>query len=74
MLYWLRSGPPANLLEDRLARGAIGAGNANLDQLVAFQTVIDFREDRGRQSGSADQDDRVERVRPRLQFAPPSGG
>jgi len=69
----LRSGPPANLLEDRLAPGAIGAGNAHLDQLVAFQTAVDFREDRGRQSGSADQHDRIERVRAGFQLAPPRG-
>ncbi len=68
MLNRLRSSPPANLLEDRLAPGTIGAVYANLDQLVAFQTTIDFREDCGVQSGSTDQHDRVERVRSRLPF------
>jgi len=71
MLNRLRSGPPANLLKNRLAPGAIGAVHANLDQLVAFQTAVDFREDRGRQSGSADPHDRIERVRAGFQFAPP---
>ena len=73
MLNRLRSGLPANLLKDRLASRAIGAVHAHFDQLVAFQTAIDFREDRGRQSGSADQHDRIERVRPRFQLAPPAG-
>ena len=73
MLNRLRFGPPANLLEDRFALGTIGAGDAHLDQLVAFQAAVDFREDRARQSSSADQDDRIERVRPRLQLAPPGG-
>ena len=73
MLNRLRSGPPANLCENRLAPGVIGARDAHLDQLVVFQTAVDFREDRGRQSGSADQHDRIERVRSRLQFAPPGG-
>ena len=53
--------------------GSLGAVHAHFDQLVAFQTAIDFREDRGRQSGSADQHDRIERVRPRFQLAPPAG-
>ena len=73
MLNWLRSGLPANLHEDCLALGAIGAGDAHFDQIVSFQAAVDFREDRGRQSGSADQYDRIERVRSRLQFAPPGG-
>jgi len=73
MLNRLRSGPRANLLENRLAPCAIGADHADLDQLVAFQTAVDFRENRGRQPGSADPHDRIERVRPRLQFAPPGG-
>ena len=73
MLNRLRSGLPANFLQNRLAPGTIGAGNANLDQLVAFQSAVDFRQDRGRQSGSADQYDRIERVRLRLQLAPSRG-
>ena len=71
VLNRLRSGSAADLCEDHFALGAIGGRNAHFDKLVAFQTSVDFREDRGRQSGSADQHDRVERVRPRLQFAPP---
>ena len=73
MLNRLRFGPPANLLKDRFAPGAVGAVYTHLDQLVVFQTAVDFREDRRRQSGSADPDDRIERVRSRLQFAPPGG-
>ena len=73
MLNRLRSGPPANLFKNRREPRAIGAGNAHLDQLVVFQTAVDFREDRGRQSGSADQHDRIERVRAGFQFAPPRG-
>ena len=73
VLYRLGSCAGAYLLENRLAPGTIGAAHAHLDQLVAFQAAVDFREDRGRQSGSADQYDRVERVRPRLQFAAPGG-
>jgi hypothetical protein len=73
VLNRLRSGPPANLFKNRLASGAIGAGNAHFDHPAAFQTAIDFSEDRGRQSGSADQHDRIERVRSGLQFAPPGG-
>ena len=73
VLNRLRSGPPANFLKNRLAPGTIGAIHSHLDQLVAFQTAIDFREDRGRHSGSADQHDRTECVRPRLQLASPSG-
>ncbi len=71
MLNRLRSRPPANLLKNRLAPGASGAGNANLDQLVDFQTAVDFCKHCGRQSGPADQHDRIERVCPGLQFAPP---
>ena len=41
------------------ALGVVGARNAHFDKLVAFQTPVDFREDRGRQSGSADQYDRI---------------
>jgi hypothetical protein len=59
MLYRLRSAPPANFPEDRLAPGTIRAVHAHFDQLVTFQTTLDFREDRGRQSGSADQYDRI---------------
>ena len=73
MLNRLRSGPPANLREDRLAPGAIGAVHAHLDQLEAFQTAVDFREDCGRQSGFADQHDRIKRVRAGFQFAPQRG-
>ena len=73
MLYRFSSGLAADLREDRLALRAIGAGNAHLDQLVVFQAAVDFREDRARQSGFADQHDRIKRVRARLQFAPPGG-
>ena len=73
MLNRLRSGLPANFFKDRLARGTIGVVHAHLDQLVAFQSAVDFRKHRGRQSDSADPHDRVERVRPRLQLAPPGG-
>ena len=73
MLNRLSSGPPANLLKNRLADWAISAVHANLDQLVAFQSAVDFREDRGRQSGSADEHDRIERMRLRFQLAPPGG-
>jgi len=73
MLNRLRSGPAADLSKNRLAPGTIGARSAHLDQLVSFQTAVDFREHPGRQSGSADQHDRIERMRSRLQFAPPGG-
>jgi hypothetical protein len=73
VLNRLRSGSAADLREDRFALVAVGAGNAHFDKLVAFQAAVDFREDRGRQSGCADQYDRIERVRARLQFAPPAG-
>src|SRR6266853_2100299 len=53
VLNRLRSGLPANLLKDRLASRAIGAVHAHFDQLVAFQTAIDFREDRGRPTSSS---------------------
>ncbi len=66
MLNRLRSGPFANVCEDRLALGAISAVHAYLDQLVAFQTAVDFRENRGRQPGAADPHDRIERMRSRL--------
>jgi len=59
VLNRLRFGSSANLLEDRFALGTIGARNAHFDKLVAFQATVDFREDRGRQSGSADQYDRI---------------
>jgi len=73
VLNRLRSGSAADLREDHFALGAVGVRNAHFDKLVAFQTAVDFREDRGRQSGSADQYDGIERVRSRLQFAPPTG-
>jgi hypothetical protein len=73
VLNRLRSGASADLRQDRLALGAIGTGNAHFDQLVALQGAVDFREDRGRESSSADLHDWVERVRPRFQLAPPSG-
>jgi len=73
VLNRLRSGSAADLCEDHFALGAVGGRNAHFDKLVAFQTAIEFREDRGRQTGSADQDDRVKRVRARPQFAPPTG-
>src|SRR2546427_2038172 len=73
VLNWLRSGLSADLREDRLALGAICAGNAHLYQLVAFQSAVNFCEHCRRQPGSPDQHDRIERVRPCLQFAPPSG-
>ena len=60
MLNGLRSGSAADLREDRFALGTIGARNAHFDKLVAFQAAVDFREDRGRQSGSADQYDRIQ--------------
>ena len=47
MLNWLRSGPLANFLKNRLAAWAVVVVHANLDQLVAFQAAIDFRENRG---------------------------
>ena len=59
MLNRLRSGSAADLREDHFALAAVGAGYAHFDELVAFQTAVDFREDRGRQSGSADQYDRI---------------
>ena len=59
VLNRLRSGSAADLREDHSALGAVGARNAHFDKLVAFQTAVDFREDRGRQSGSADQYDRI---------------
>lgn len=73
MLNRLRSGLSANLLENRLAPEAIGAVHANLDEFVAFQSAVDFHKDGGGQAGSADPHDRVERMRPRLQFAAPGG-
>src|SRR2546428_305080 len=42
VLYRLRSGAPADFLEDRLAPGTIGAVHANLYQLVALQAAVDF--------------------------------
>jgi len=59
VLNRLRSGSAADLREDHFTLGAVGARNAHFDKLVAFQTALDFREDRGRQSGSADQYDRI---------------
>jgi len=73
VLNRLRSGPPANLLENRLAAGAVGAVHSNLDQLVALQSAVDFREDRGREPGLADPHHRIEPVRPRFQLASPGG-
>jgi len=59
VLNRLRSGSAADLREDHFALGAVGARNAHFDKLVAFQTAVDFRKDRARQSGSADQYDRI---------------
>ena len=73
MLNRLRSGSPADLLKNCLAPKAIGAVYAHLDELVAFQAAVDFREDRGREPGSADPHDGIERVRLCLQFAPLGG-
>jgi len=73
VLNRLRSGSAADLREDRFALGAVGVRHAHFDELVAFQAAVDFREDGGGQSGSADQYDRIEWVRSRLQFAPPTG-
>jgi len=44
VLYRLRSRADTYLLENRLAPGTIGAVHANLDQLVALQAAIDFRD------------------------------
>jgi len=71
VLNRLRSGPPANLLKNRLAPGAIGALHAHLDQLVAFQTAVDFRKHRGRQP--APRSARPGRVRARAPSARAAG-
>ena len=74
MLNGLCAGPQADFRKQRLAGVAIGAGNAELDQLVAFQRAVDFRNDRRRQARGADQHHRLQRVGARLQLATLNGG
>ena len=73
MLNRLRPGAATDFFEEHFAGGPIGIPSANLDQLVSFQAAVDFRQNRGRQTFSADQHHRVEHMRSRLQFAPPGG-
>ena len=47
VLNRLRSGPSANFFKNRLAAGTIGVVHAHLDQLVTFQSAIDFSENCG---------------------------
>ncbi len=74
MLNRLRPGTPADLFKDCFSGRVIRVANAHFDQLVVFQTPVDFREDRRGQSGFADQHHWIERVRPRFQLAPPGRG
>jgi hypothetical protein len=73
VLNRLRPGAATDFFQERFAGGPIGVPSTNLDQLVSFQAALDFRQNRGRQTSTADQHHRVESVRSRLQFAPPGG-
>jgi hypothetical protein len=71
MLNRLRPGAATDFFEERFAGVPIRIPSTNLDQLVSFQSAFDFLQNRGRQTFTADQHHRVERVRSRLQFAAP---
>jgi len=73
MLNRVRAGLLADFFENRFAGVPVCAVDANLDQLVAFQSPIDLREDRGRQASAADLHYRVEAMCAGFQFAPLGG-
>jgi hypothetical protein len=63
------AGQPADFLEEPLALGLVRAAGANLDQLVAAQSVINFREHRRRKPVAADDHDRPQAMRAGFEFA-----
>lgn len=69
MLDRARTGAAAYFFEECLPGGSVCISGANLDQLVTFETAVDFRENRGRQAFAADQYQRGERMCPRFQLA-----
>jgi hypothetical protein len=61
----------ANLAHPRFPRLPVVGRRAHLDELVRLQRAIDFRDDLGGEALVADDDDRIQLVRLRAQFAAP---
>jgi hypothetical protein len=61
--------PFAERDEETLALVPIVGMDANLDQFVRLESDVDLVEDRGRDPGVADRDDRMERVGERAELA-----
>ncbi len=68
MLHRLGARARADLGQQGVPRHAVGAGDANLDELVGFQRPIDLLEHAARQSSGAYNDDRAQRVGPGAQL------
>lgn len=59
----------ADVIDHGSACGAIIAKNTDFDQLMAFQTDIDFMQHRRCEAGVADHDYGIQGMGPRLEFA-----
>ena len=62
MLYRLRSGASADFREKPLALRTVRARGAYLDQFVTVQGTLDLLQHGRRQTGVADEHDRLERM------------
>ena len=70
MLYRARVESRADYVDQRLACATVLARHPDLDELVALQSVVDFLENRRRETRLSDHDHRLEMVRAGAQGAP----